>query len=82
MHYQDKPNSALVGTFLFTAANAFIVLPHGILPMVLGHYILDAAAFGMAPVLKKWVEKDQGKEEKAQPATAPYSEPAARPPQG
>jgi hypothetical protein len=82
MHYHDKPNSALTGTFLFTMANVLIVLPHGILPMVLGHYILDATAFGMAPVLKKWVEADQGKKENAQPATAPYSEPAARSPQG
>jgi len=82
MHYQDKPNSALVGTFLFTAANVLIVLPHGILPMVLGHFILDATAFGMAPVLRRWVEVDQGKKENAQPATAPYSEPAGRSPQG
>ena len=82
MHYRDKPNSALAGTFIFTVANVFIVLPHGILPMVLGHFILDVTAFGMAPVLKKWVEADQRKTENAQPATAPYSEPAARSPQG
>jgi hypothetical protein len=81
MHYRDKPNSALAGTFIFTVANVLIVLPHGILPMVLGHSILDATAFGMAPVLKKWVETAQGKTENAQ-ATAPYSEPAARSPQG
>lgn len=82
MHYRDKPNTALVGTFLFTATNVLIVLPHGILPMILGHYVLDATAYSMAPLLKKWLEADQRKMENAQPATAPYSEPAARPPQG
>jgi hypothetical protein len=82
MHYRDKPNFALAGTFLITAANVLIVLPHGILPMVFGHCILDATAFGMVPVLRKWVGTDQRKKGNAQPATAPHSEPGARSPQG
>ena len=71
MHYRDKPNTTLVGIFLFTAANVLIVLPHGILPMVLGHFILDTIAISIAPMLKKWVETDQGKKENAQHQPAP-----------
>jgi hypothetical protein len=51
--------SALADIFLFSAVNAWIVLPHGILPMVFGHFILDASAFMVVPTLKKWVEEDQ-----------------------
>ena len=59
LHYRDKPNSDLPATFLLSVANVLIVLPHGILPMVIGHYLLDATVIGMSPVLKKWVESDQ-----------------------
>lgn len=65
MHYQDKPNYTLVGTFLFITTNVLIVLPHGILPMVIGHIILDATAFSMTPILKKWVSADQEKPDRA-----------------
>lgn len=46
IHYCCKPNSTLPGTFTLTFANIIVVLPHGILPMVVGHLLLDAVAFG------------------------------------
>jgi len=61
MHYRDKPLSALAGIFLFSAVNVWIVLPHGILPMVLGHFILDASAFMVMSALIKRVKDDQPK---------------------
>ena len=61
--------------------NVLIVLPHGIVPMVIGHYIVDVAAFSMAPVLKKWVESGQEKKEDSEAGTVSNSGPTrVRPP--
>lgn len=43
-HYRIKPGSSLPGTFVLSFLNVMIVLPHGILPMVLAHLILDGVA--------------------------------------
>lgn len=47
VHYRIKPNSALPGTFMIGFTNSMIVLPHGIMPMVLSHLILDAVAIAL-----------------------------------
>jgi hypothetical protein len=61
MHYKDKPNAALIGTLLVATLNCLVVLPHGILPMVIGHLLIDGVAFGMAPTMHKWIRQDRMK---------------------
>ena len=70
MHFREKPISALPPTFLFCVANVLIVLPHGILPMVIGHALLDAIAFSIIPKLKRKIDAEEKKKKLADKPSA------------
>jgi len=60
-HLACKPLFACVGTFAISYFICLFALPHGIMPVVAGHLILDLSVFAMMPFLQKKLNKEKVK---------------------
>ncbi len=51
-HLSCKPWFACLGNLAISCVLCLVVLPHGILPMIIGHVITDLAIFAILPFIK------------------------------